>query len=156
MGRKWSRSVVWIPGFLFINLYAGMCRSYWTPLFCMFVVSAGHPGCLVQHHDGTLSNWRLWHTCVWCTGACTIFGYLPCKCTSVRLLVLVNTSSWFFCNTQSDIFVFPCPCFLNKLLFPSVCQIYIIGLIADRKFQHFNTVLEAYIKQHFSATLAYK
>uniref|UniRef100_A0A674PK72 Dedicator of cytokinesis 2 n=1 Tax=Takifugu rubripes TaxID=31033 RepID=A0A674PK72_TAKRU len=31
--------------------------------------------------------------------------------------------------------------------------IYIIGLIADRKFQHFNTVLEAYIKQHFSATL---
>uniref|UniRef100_A0A673BXW2 Dedicator of cytokinesis 2 n=1 Tax=Sphaeramia orbicularis TaxID=375764 RepID=A0A673BXW2_9TELE len=34
--------------------------------------------------------------------------------------------------------------------------IYIIGLIADRKFQHFNTVLEAYIKQHFSATLAYK
>lgn len=38
----------------------------------------------------------------------------------------------------------------------SGCQIYIIGLIADRKFQHFNTVLEAYIKQHFSATLAYK
>ncbi|XP_044136814.1 dedicator of cytokinesis protein 2 isoform X3 [Bufo gargarizans] len=34
--------------------------------------------------------------------------------------------------------------------------IYIIGLIADRKFQHFNTVLEAYIKQHFSATLAYR
>uniref|UniRef100_A0A8C3XGM5 Dedicator of cytokinesis 2 n=1 Tax=Cyanoderma ruficeps TaxID=181631 RepID=A0A8C3XGM5_9PASS len=33
--------------------------------------------------------------------------------------------------------------------------IYIIGLIADRKFQHFNTVLEAYIQQHFSATLAY-
>ncbi|MGH0165729.1 UNVERIFIED_CONTAM: hypothetical protein FKN15_052987 [Acipenser sinensis] len=35
-------------------------------------------------------------------------------------------------------------------------KIYIVGLIADRKFQHFNTVLEAYIKQHFSATLAYK
>uniref|UniRef100_A0A663FCF4 Dedicator of cytokinesis 2 n=1 Tax=Aquila chrysaetos chrysaetos TaxID=223781 RepID=A0A663FCF4_AQUCH len=34
--------------------------------------------------------------------------------------------------------------------------IYIIGLIADRKFQHFNAVLEAYIQQHFSATLAYK
>uniref|UniRef100_A0A663FCC4 Dedicator of cytokinesis 2 n=1 Tax=Aquila chrysaetos chrysaetos TaxID=223781 RepID=A0A663FCC4_AQUCH len=31
--------------------------------------------------------------------------------------------------------------------------IYIIGLIADRKFQHFNAVLEAYIQQHFSATL---
>ncbi|XP_034036941.1 dedicator of cytokinesis protein 2-like isoform X2 [Thalassophryne amazonica] len=40
------------------------------------------------------------------------------------------------------------------LLFDAL--IYIIGLIADRKFQHFNTVLEAYIKQHFSATLAYK
>uniref|UniRef100_A0A673BUD9 Dedicator of cytokinesis 2 n=1 Tax=Sphaeramia orbicularis TaxID=375764 RepID=A0A673BUD9_9TELE len=38
----------------------------------------------------------------------------------------------------------------------SILSIYIIGLIADRKFQHFNTVLEAYIKQHFSATLAYK
>ncbi|RXM96359.1 Dedicator of cytokinesis protein 2 [Acipenser ruthenus] len=37
-----------------------------------------------------------------------------------------------------------------------VVKIYIVGLIADRKFQHFNTVLEAYIKQHFSATLAYK
>ncbi|KAM4621829.1 LOW QUALITY PROTEIN: dedicator of cytokinesis 2 [Polymixia lowei] len=40
------------------------------------------------------------------------------------------------------------------LLFDAL--IYIIGLIADRKFQHFNTVLEAYIKQHFSATMAYK
>uniref|UniRef100_H3AEM8 C2 DOCK-type domain-containing protein n=1 Tax=Latimeria chalumnae TaxID=7897 RepID=H3AEM8_LATCH len=34
--------------------------------------------------------------------------------------------------------------------------IFIVGLIADRKFQHFNAVLEAYIRQHFSATLAYK
>uniref|UniRef100_A0A670JFD9 Dedicator of cytokinesis 2 n=1 Tax=Podarcis muralis TaxID=64176 RepID=A0A670JFD9_PODMU len=34
--------------------------------------------------------------------------------------------------------------------------IYIIGLIADRKFQHFNTVLEAYIQQHFSATLLWE
>lgn len=31
-----------------------------------------------------------------------------------------------------------------------------MGLIADRKFHHFNAVLEAYIRQHFSATLAYK
>lgn len=31
-----------------------------------------------------------------------------------------------------------------------------MGLVADRKFQHFNAVLEAYIRQHFSATLAYK
>ncbi|NXA12230.1 DOCK2 protein, partial [Sapayoa aenigma] len=34
--------------------------------------------------------------------------------------------------------------------------VFIVGLVADRKFQHFNTVLEAYIHQHFSATLAYK
>uniref|UniRef100_A0A8C3E0E4 Uncharacterized protein n=1 Tax=Corvus moneduloides TaxID=1196302 RepID=A0A8C3E0E4_CORMO len=34
--------------------------------------------------------------------------------------------------------------------------VFIVGLVADRKFQHFNTVLEAYIRQHFSATLAYK
>ncbi|KAK1333385.1 hypothetical protein QTO34_005768 [Cnephaeus nilssonii] len=34
-------------------------------------------------------------------------------------------------------------------------QVFIIGLIADRKFQHFNPVLETYIKKHFSATLAY-
>lgn len=35
-------------------------------------------------------------------------------------------------------------------------QVFIVGLVADRKFQHFNAVLEAYIRQHFSATLAYK
>ncbi|XP_055653409.1 dedicator of cytokinesis protein 2-like isoform X2 [Falco peregrinus] len=34
--------------------------------------------------------------------------------------------------------------------------VFIVGLVADRKFQHFNAVLEAYICQHFSATLAYK
>lgn len=34
-------------------------------------------------------------------------------------------------------------------------QVFIIGLIADRKFQHFNPVLETYIRKHFSATLAY-
>nr|XP_033811011.1 dedicator of cytokinesis protein 2-like [Geotrypetes seraphini] len=34
--------------------------------------------------------------------------------------------------------------------------VFIVGLIADKKFQHFNAVLEAYIRQHFSATLAYK
>lgn len=40
---------------------------------------------------------------------------------------------------------------------PARCpQVFIVGLVADRKFQHFNTVLEAYIHQHFSATLAYK
>uniref|UniRef100_A0A8C2Z2M2 Dedicator of cytokinesis 2 n=1 Tax=Cyclopterus lumpus TaxID=8103 RepID=A0A8C2Z2M2_CYCLU len=49
-------------------------------------------------------------------------------------------------NSQSDDY--------DILVFDAL--IHIIGLIADRKFQHFNTVLEAYIKQHFSATLAYK
>lgn len=40
---------------------------------------------------------------------------------------------------------------------PACCpQVFIVRLVADRKFQHFNTVLEAYIRQHFSATLAYK
>ncbi|KAK6492338.1 dedicator of cytokinesis protein 2-like [Huso huso] len=34
--------------------------------------------------------------------------------------------------------------------------VFIINLIADKKFQHFNAVLEAYICLHFSATLAYK
>ncbi|KAM9027370.1 dedicator of cytokinesis protein 2-like isoform 2-T2 [Ara ararauna] len=34
--------------------------------------------------------------------------------------------------------------------------VFIVGLVADRKFQHFNTILEAYIRQHFSATLSYK
>ncbi|XP_073684048.1 dedicator of cytokinesis protein 1-like [Garra rufa] len=33
--------------------------------------------------------------------------------------------------------------------------VFIIGLIADRKFHHFNPVLETYIRKHFSATLAY-
>ncbi|XP_043541334.1 dedicator of cytokinesis protein 5-like [Chiloscyllium plagiosum] len=33
--------------------------------------------------------------------------------------------------------------------------VFIISLIGDIKFQHFNPVLEAYITNHFSATLAY-
>ncbi|XP_059821727.1 dedicator of cytokinesis protein 2-like [Hypanus sabinus] len=42
----------------------------------------------------------------------------------------------------------------DKLVFDAL--VFLIGLIADRKFQHFHAVLEAYIRQHFSATLAYK
>ncbi|XP_010133117.1 PREDICTED: dedicator of cytokinesis protein 2-like, partial [Buceros rhinoceros silvestris] len=42
----------------------------------------------------------------------------------------------------------------DTLIFDAL--VFIVGLVADRKFQHFNTVLEAYIRQHFSATLAYK
>ncbi|XP_026884955.2 dedicator of cytokinesis protein 5 isoform X1 [Electrophorus electricus] len=33
--------------------------------------------------------------------------------------------------------------------------VFVISLIGDVKFQHFNPVLEAYINKHFSATLAY-
>ncbi|NXJ84133.1 DOCK2 protein, partial [Trogon melanurus] len=44
--------------------------------------------------------------------------------------------------------------FYDMLVFDAL--VFIVGLVADKKFQHFNTVLEAYIRQHFSATLAYK
>lgn len=36
-----------------------------------------------------------------------------------------------------------------------VLQVFIITLIGDIKFQHFNPVLETYVNKHFSATLAY-
>ncbi|MBN3290076.1 DOCK1 protein, partial [Polypterus senegalus] len=48
-------------------------------------------------------------------------------------------------NSESDTF--------DTLVFDAL--VFIIGLIADRKFQHFNPVLETYIRKHFSATLAY-
>ncbi|XP_078717845.1 dedicator of cytokinesis protein 1-like isoform X3 [Lampetra fluviatilis] len=48
-------------------------------------------------------------------------------------------------NSESEVY--------DRLVFDAL--IFIIGLIADRKFQHFHPVLEAYISQHFSATLAY-
>ncbi|NXI72088.1 DOCK2 protein, partial [Anseranas semipalmata] len=49
-------------------------------------------------------------------------------------------------NADTDVY--------DTLVFDAL--VFIVGLVADRKFQHFNTVLEAYIRQHFSATLAYK
>uniref|UniRef100_A0A8C9F1Q1 C2 DOCK-type domain-containing protein n=1 Tax=Pavo cristatus TaxID=9049 RepID=A0A8C9F1Q1_PAVCR len=49
-------------------------------------------------------------------------------------------------NADTDIY--------DTLIFDAL--VFIVGLVADRKFQHFNAVLEAYIRQHFSATLAYK
>uniref|UniRef100_A0A8B9PRX9 Dedicator of cytokinesis protein 2 n=1 Tax=Apteryx owenii TaxID=8824 RepID=A0A8B9PRX9_APTOW len=49
-------------------------------------------------------------------------------------------------NADTDVY--------DTLVFDAL--VFIVGLIADRKFQHFNAVLEAYIRQHFSATLAYK
>ncbi|NXH72959.1 DOCK2 protein, partial [Hydrobates tethys] len=49
-------------------------------------------------------------------------------------------------NSDTDVY--------DTLVFDAL--VFIVGLVADRKFQHFNAVLEAYIRQHFSATLAYK
>uniref|UniRef100_A0A8B9NCY3 C2 DOCK-type domain-containing protein n=1 Tax=Accipiter nisus TaxID=211598 RepID=A0A8B9NCY3_9AVES len=49
-------------------------------------------------------------------------------------------------NSDTDVY--------DTLVFDAL--VFIVGLVADKKFQHFNTVLEAYIRQHFSATLAYK
>uniref|UniRef100_A0A674K3S0 C2 DOCK-type domain-containing protein n=1 Tax=Terrapene triunguis TaxID=2587831 RepID=A0A674K3S0_9SAUR len=49
-------------------------------------------------------------------------------------------------NSATDVY--------DTLIFDAL--VFIVGLIADRKFHHFNAVLEAYIQQHFSATLAYK
>lgn len=46
-------------------------------------------------------------------------------------------------------------CLISQHFFFVLWQVFIIGLIADRKFQHFNPVLETYIRKHFSATLAY-
>ncbi|KAJ8670596.1 hypothetical protein QAD02_001855 [Eretmocerus hayati] len=36
------------------------------------------------------------------------------------------------------------------------CLLYIIGVVSDRKYQHFQPVLDLYISKGFSATLAYK
>uniref|UniRef100_A0A672RAU6 Dedicator of cytokinesis 1 n=1 Tax=Sinocyclocheilus grahami TaxID=75366 RepID=A0A672RAU6_SINGR len=43
----------------------------------------------------------------------------------------------------------------SSVLLSVKVAVFIIGLIADRKFHHFNPVLETYIRKHFSATLAY-
>ena len=37
-----------------------------------------------------------------------------------------------------------------------VFQVFIIDLISDRKYHQFRPVLDVYIKENFSATLAYK
>lgn len=36
------------------------------------------------------------------------------------------------------------------------CLLYVIMLVSDRKYQHFQPVLDLYIQESFSATLAYK
>ncbi|XP_026809422.1 dedicator of cytokinesis protein 1 isoform X2 [Rhopalosiphum maidis] len=48
-------------------------------------------------------------------------------------------------NSDSDLF--------DNMVFD--CLLYIIGLVSDRKYQHFQPVLDLYIKESFSATLAY-
>ncbi|XP_023288564.1 dedicator of cytokinesis protein 1 isoform X2 [Orussus abietinus] len=50
------------------------------------------------------------------------------------------------CNSDSDVF--------DDMVFE--CLLYIIGLVSDRKYQHFQPVLDLYISESFSATLAYK
>ncbi|XP_076631405.1 dedicator of cytokinesis protein myoblast city isoform X4 [Colletes latitarsis] len=49
-------------------------------------------------------------------------------------------------NSDSD--------FYDDMVFE--CLLYIIGLVSDRKYQHFQPVLDLYISESFSATLAYK
>ncbi|XP_063232451.1 dedicator of cytokinesis protein 1 isoform X3 [Bacillus rossius redtenbacheri] len=48
-------------------------------------------------------------------------------------------------NSDSDLY--------DNMVFE--CLLYIIGLVSDRKYQHFQPVLDLYIKESFSATLAY-
>uniref|UniRef100_T1IIV8 Dedicator of cytokinesis protein 1 n=1 Tax=Strigamia maritima TaxID=126957 RepID=T1IIV8_STRMM len=48
-------------------------------------------------------------------------------------------------NNDSDLY--------DNLVFEAL--VFIIGLISDRKYQHFKPVLDVYIKETFSATLAY-
>ncbi|XP_050420571.1 dedicator of cytokinesis protein 1 isoform X2 [Adelges cooleyi] len=48
-------------------------------------------------------------------------------------------------NSDSDLF--------DNMVFD--CLLYIIGLVSDRKYEHFQPVLDLYIKESFCATLAY-
>ncbi|XP_050543349.1 dedicator of cytokinesis protein 1 isoform X2 [Daktulosphaira vitifoliae] len=48
-------------------------------------------------------------------------------------------------NSDSDLF--------DNMVFD--CLLYIIGLVSDRKYQHFQPVLDLYIQESFCATLAY-
>nr|CAD7394074.1 unnamed protein product [Timema cristinae] len=48
-------------------------------------------------------------------------------------------------NSDSDLY--------DNMVFE--CLLYIIGLVSDRKYQHFQPVLDLYITESFSATLAY-
>uniref|UniRef100_H3AEM9 DOCK2 protein n=1 Tax=Latimeria chalumnae TaxID=7897 RepID=H3AEM9_LATCH len=87
----------------------------------------------------------LWHVAVmWLQSGFSYFNLLFC-----RSQFLQDTLDALFSimmeHADTDTY--------DTLVFDAL--IFIVGLIADRKFQHFNAVLEAYIRQHFSATLAY-
>lgn len=49
-------------------------------------------------------------------------------------------------NSDSDVY--------DDMVFE--CLLYIIGLVSDRKYQHFQPILDLYISESFFATLAYK
>ena len=49
-------------------------------------------------------------------------------------------------NSDTDVY--------DNLVFE--CLVFLICLISDRKYQHFRPVLDLYIQENFSATLAYK
>ncbi|XP_071445315.1 dedicator of cytokinesis protein 1 isoform X2 [Hetaerina americana] len=49
-------------------------------------------------------------------------------------------------NSDSDLY--------DKMVFE--CLLFIIGLVSDRKYQHFQPILDLYIQESFSATLAYQ
>uniref|UniRef100_A0A8C5EZ88 Dedicator of cytokinesis 1 n=1 Tax=Gopherus evgoodei TaxID=1825980 RepID=A0A8C5EZ88_9SAUR len=91
-------------------------------------------------------------------GSCTIskdsfqISTLVCSTNSLRMVMDLLV----FCKWRSNTNLLQQNLRqLMKVDGGEVVKVFIIGLIADRKFQHFNPVLETYIKKHFSATLAY-
>ena len=77
---------------------------------------------------------------------------LPCHSSQSKLL----------CEMCMRICVRACVCFHAYLCLtrycPMVCppQVFIIRLLGDRKFEHFRSVLDAYIDTHFSGAMAHK
>lgn len=118
MERRWSRSVVWNPVRLCI-----MCRlthtfssdiSFVCTCVCVCVVSAGHSGCLVQHHDGTLPNRRLRHPRVWRIGGCSVCVFTQRMLVTPCVCALSTDAADFLTDCmciESDIFVSTCPSF---------------------------------------------
>lgn len=125
--------------FIFVSITlqcskSGICCSGWQQ--CGVYMNQRNSLCSDETGDGQLCCW---------------LSYMICKLkrqwlsaqTPLFLIYKYISPYWFHCS-------FPCPMIVLVLW-----QVFIIGLIADRKFQHFNPVLETYIRKHFSATLAY-